>query len=173
MSARKVGMDKFPNFMSGRLTLSAANTFTTQQIFTPIPRLKTTGNKATVMELLWMELVPTVTDFVASGDNLSFGVQIGAVPTAVATPDDPRSIWTYITEFGALTSGGNLQVYPARADFQSQDGHGYLLASDAFHITGLSTGQAAAVSYNWRIYYRFVEISVAEFVGLVQSTQQS
>jgi len=126
-----------------------------------------------VMELLWITLMPTVTDFVASGDNLSFGIQIGSTPTTVATEDDPRAIWAYITEFGALTSGGNLQVYPARGEMQSRDGHGYLLASDAIHISGVSTGQAAAVNYNWRIYYRFVEITIADFVGLVQSTQQS
>ena len=173
MSARKVGMDKFPNFMSGRLTLSAANTFTTDQVFTPIPRLKTSGNKATVMELLWVDYQWGGTDLVASGDNLSFSMSIGAAPTGTLTVSDPRTIMSTIKEFSALTSGGNFLETPTRAELSSLDGHGTLLASDSFHTAGVTVGQAAASVVDWRIYYRFVEISVAEFVGLVQSTQQS
>ena len=173
MSKKRKLMDEYPNFISGVLSLSAANTFTTQQVFTPIPRLKVTGNKATVMELLWIDTEWVGTDLVASGDFLQVGFSIGSVPTAVLGLDDPRTIITSFKEFSALTSGGNFLETPSRAELQSQDGFGSLLASDAFHVSGLTAGMAGASSIRWRMYYRFVEITVAEFVGLVQSTQQS
>ncbi len=172
MPVRKtVGMDKFPNFISGRLTLSAANTFTNQQVFTPIPRLKTSGNKATVMELLWVDLQLNVTDFVAAGDNAAFSMSIGTAPTTVTSRlDDPRTITSFFQEASAAATMVNMDH---RIELQSLDGYGTLLASDSFNVSGVTTGQAAAVQYDFRLYYRFVEISIAEFVGLVQSTQAS
>ena len=173
MSKKRKIMDEYPNFISGVLALSGANTFTTQQVFTPIPRLKVSGNKATVMELLWVDTEWEGTDIVASGDFLQVGMSIGAVPTAVLSLSDPRTIITSFQEFSALTSGGNFLQTPLRSELQSTDGFGALLASDAFHVSALTGGMAGASSVHWRVYYRFVEITVAEFVGLVQSTQQS
>jgi len=174
MPARKsVGMDKFPNFMSGQITLSAANTFTTQQVFTPIPRLKTSGNKATVMELLWIDLQWDGTDLIDVGDVVSGSMNTGVPPTATTDLSDPRTLVVSRWEMGLTTSGASLFKQPERHEMQSLDGYGTLLASDSFHVAATSVTQAAAVILNWRIYYRFVEITVAEFVGLVQSTQQS
>ncbi len=165
--------DDFPNFMSGQVTLSAANTFTTDQIFTPIPRLKTIGNKATVMELLYLDLLVGTIDLLAIGDVLTFQMALGAVQTAMLGWNDTRVFAMYETEVAGTTSGFVRTVFPWRYQFQTNDGFGYLLASDSFRVSGVTVGQAGASRFQWKLYYRFVDIPLSEFIGIVQSTQAS
>lgn len=172
MARRKI-QDKYPNFLSGSIVTSAANTFTTSQVFTPIPRLKTTGNKATVMELLWLDVEVLGTDLIANGDDATFQLTIGSEQSTLLNWNDPRVLMDYNLEVGLATSGMNLLIQPHRYLFQSVDGFGYLLASDSFHQNLDSTGQAGVITARWKLFYRFVEIPLSEFVGLVQSTQQS
>ena len=169
---KTVSTDRFPNFLTGTVTESGADTFTTAQVFTPIPRLKTAGNKATVMELLFLETDITTT-LNAAGESVVAQFSIGAIPTAGLAFNDPRLFAQRQNTMLMLTTGATLLNNPERYEFQSRDGFGYLLASDSFNVSidGVSTGVANILQ--WRLYYRFVDIPLAEFVGLVQSTQQS
>ncbi len=170
---KTVSTDKFPNFLTGSVTESAADTFTTAQVFTPIPRLKTAGNKATVMELLWVDFMNNNQLLNASGEQWRFQMSIGSVPTALLAFNDPRTIMEWKREMEILTTGGTVADAPIKYDFQSADGYGFLLASDAFNVSVAGTATGVAAIIQWRLYYRFVDIPLAEFVGLVQSTQQS
>ena len=173
MSRRGLGTDKFPNFLSGTLTESSADTFTTTQVFTPIPRLKVSGNRATVLELLWMEWQVNNLILNAGNESITFQMVIGTVPSSILALNDPRYIAGKRIEMHLLTSGAWGTIQPWRTEFQSRDGFGYLLASDAFHINVNGTGTGVANVVQWRLYYRFVNIPLAEFIGIVQSTQQS
>ncbi len=164
--------DRFPNFLTGRLTESAADTFTTAQVFTPIPRLKTVGNKATVMELLYME-TDLQTTLNAAQEAVTVSFSLGSVPTAMLVFNDPRVFARRETQMMLLTSGAIIQNDPVRQDLQSTDGFGYLLASDAFNVSILGTNTGVANQVDWKLFYRFVDIPLSEFVGLVQSVQQS
>lgn len=172
MPRRTRGKDDYPNFLSGALTLTQ-NAFTTVQIFTPIPRLKTIGNKATVMELLWVDMVPTVIDLAAINDSINFQMTIGTTQSALLGWEDTRVIMDFSLEVQGTTSGFTKTIFPWRYDFQTQDGFGYLLASDSFRVSGNSNGMAAASIFAWKMYYRFVDIPLSEFIGIVQSTQAS
>ena len=169
---KTVSTDRFPNFLTGTVTESGADTFTTAQVFTPIPRLKAVGNKATVMELLFLETDLTTT-LNNSGESVVAQFSIGSIPTAGLAFNDPRLFAQRQVTMFLLTSGAIDVKNPARYEFQTNDGFGYLLASDSFNVSidGVNTGVANVVQ--WRLYYRFVDIPLAEFVGLVQSTQQS
>lgn len=173
---KSVTTDVFPNFMSGTLTLSGPNDFTTVRVNTPIPRLKTIGNRATVMELLWMEMVVSKEDFVDRPDRVEFQMSIGTPPTQISNFGDPLVFATMKYSLGGLNTGLAALIttqWPWITDFQSQDGHGYLLASDAFNVSGDSLGQDAnAIVFGWKLFYRFVSIPLTEFIGIVQSTQQ-
>ena len=171
---RFITKDVYPNFMSGRLSQpgSVANVFTTVRVNTPIPRLKVSGNKATVMELLWLDLVSNGGFPDGTANFFQFTFSIGAPPT-VGTDvfyDNPL-VFLQIKVIGTGPPNSTLK-YPIRYDFQSNDGYGYLLASDAFNISVNATLIQAAQTYNWKLFYRFVDIPIAEFVGIVQSTQQ-
>jgi len=176
MARRSKTKDDFPNFLSGRLILSAANTFTTQQVFTPIPRLKTIGNKATVMELLYMDLVIDNIDLIAFDDRLRFQMTLGTTQGSMLAWSDTRVFINYdLLIGGANATPGALFItqYPWRYQFQTNDGFGYLLAADAFRVSAETVGMAAATNFHFKLYYRFVDIPLTEFIGIVQSTQAS
>jgi len=182
MSSRGRGVkssDFFPNFISGALTQAAADAFTTNQTFTPIPRLKTIGNRATVMELLWIDIE---FDIVMNRNDSEAEVffNLGSIPTSVLRWNDPRvfTMFKLVNEFIAVGAGSGaaatgLYSEMRRFDMQSKDGFGYLLASDSFHVTFKSENTARANSVFWKMFYRFVDIPLSEFIGIVQSTQQS
>ncbi len=174
MAARgkTVSTDRFPNFLSGTLTESAADTFTTTQVFTPIPRLKTAGNKATVMELLWLD-TDLSTTLNAAAEQVNVNFMIGSTPTAFVQYNDPRVFALRGVQMQLLTSGAVAVNDPVRFEMQSADGFGYLLASDSFHVSIQGTATGVANIVRWKLFYRFVDIPLSEFVGLVQSTQQS
>lgn len=173
--------DLYPNFLSGAVrTADSAtpNVLTTVQVFTPIPRLKTIGNRATVMELLWIDM-RTNADFALADADLTFQMSIGQAPSTILAWNDARVFaeFTQNTE-GVIAAGAKtfIPLQPWRYNFQSKDGYGYLLASDSFNATMLMTNGPGAPRVNivtWKMFYRFVDIPLSEFIGIVQSTQQT
>lgn len=166
-------LDKFPNFMSGTLSNSSANAFTTTKVNTPLPRIKTSGKKATVLELLRLEVEVTNTDLIANSDEVEFEIILGTTPTSMVELNDPRVVakLSIVADIGA-NPGNTIVQYPLIHNFEI-DGYGYLLASDYFHVSIDTNGMAAACNYYWRLFYRFVDIPLEEYIGIVQSTQQT
>lgn len=162
--------DAFPNYFSGRLPLSAANTFTTQSVDLPVNRLgRVSGTQAVVLEFLWALIDIDGADFVANTDLLTFNILIGRVPTAVSNINNPDVLGKIELINDFVTSGMAQRDNVRRIEMQSTDGHGQLVAAEQIHLAADSTGQAGAVAYNWRIYYRFVKIPAMEMMGLLQS----
>jgi len=172
MARRRGGIkDQFPNFMSGRITQSDANNFVTAQVNTPIPRLKTQGGKATVMELLWVDIRASNFDLTAAGDNFQFQMTLGTVQAGILGWNDTRVfVFKSIHQEGGA-SGLSIFEQTLRYSFQDNMGFGYLLAADSFRTSGDSGGQATALQFDWKLFYRFVDIPLSEFIGIVQSTQ--
>jgi len=171
--ARGRTKDDFPNFLSGALVMTGAQAFTEQQIFTPIPRLKVTGNRATVMELLYVDFVGEGTDMNGIGDRLQFQMFLGTSQSVILSWADTRVFMHYQLDVSGLTSGFAQITWPRRFSFMDERGFGYLLAADSFRTSADTTGQAGAVTFAWKLYYRFVDIPLSEFIGIVQSTQAS
>jgi len=174
---RVTGTDHFPNFLSGSLQQLQADAFVALQTFTPIPRLKTIGQRATVMELLWIDIEKDTEQQQSQSEMVLF-FSIGAIPTQIIHWNDPR-VFAMFKDKGQEAIAGDegrglsqLEMMK-RFDFQSNDGFGYLLASDTFNVSLKTENTDRANAIFWKMYYRFVDIPLAEFVGLVQSTQQS
>lgn len=166
--------DRFPNWLTGKVVQTAADINTTVQTFTPLPRLKTIGNRATVMELLWLEI--DLNDFIWTLANADFNFQmaLGSADVGELFFSDPRLIAAYKINKTQLNATGAFinPTNPLRYDFQTTDGFGYLLASDSFNMT-LSTGNSGTVNrVDWRLWYRFIDIPLSEFIGIVQSITQ-
>jgi len=168
-------VDVFPNFLTGVVTQTAAEAFTTTQVNTPIPRIQTTrsGQKATVMELLWVEvLFPTIVMGTITA-NYTLQMVIGIVPTLILPFNNPRVFVEQRLDMHIFAaSGGGITKQPLVYDMQSKDGHGFLLAAESFHVSLFTAGTAIVNKGEWRMYYRFIDIPLSEFIGLVQSTQQ-
>jgi hypothetical protein len=170
--------DFYPNYMSWSLTQGGNDAFVTDKIFTPIPRNQVvTGNKATVMELLWFEIVCHNLTLNNGGEYIVAALSTGPVPTAATLPElDNGNCLCYVrTEIHLLTSGASVHVQPGnqRYYFQSSDGYGVLLASDTFHASLDSFNTGVANHAHLRLYYRFVQVPVSEYIGIVQSQQSS
>ena len=172
-------VDIFPNFLTGTIAQTGVDLFTTVLVNTPIPRIQTTrsGNRATVMELLWIEvLFPNVK--MEAPNTVLLGIfTIGTTPINVLPYNNPRVFAEVRLDAHVLTAGAEgvgtmMTRQPYIYNMQSMDGHGYLLAAESFHVSIFSALTVVSNIMEWRMYYRFIDIPLSEFIGLVQSTQQ-
>lgn len=103
-------------------------------------------------------------------------MSIGSPPdSGAAVTFDRPTVFCMLRLLGQGAAGGGaltINKQPLRYDFQSQDGYGYLLASDAFNVNVDTILIQSVSDYNWKLFYRFVDIPLNEFIGIVQSTQQ-
>lgn len=179
-------VDEFANFITGIIRVSAQiqdDVFRTVRITTPLPRFKTVGLKATIMELLWVDFVnPTmVVNFDVQKNSLLRVQLTTGTPTAgVLEFRDPRVIAeVVVSKMFIKDVNGNtfwsLPNQPWKVDLQTQDGFGYLLASDEFNFQFAMAGRNVdlGMQVEFKLWYRFIDVSLAEYVGIVQSSQQS
>lgn len=168
-------VDVFPNFLTGTIQQTGDDDFTTVLVNTPIPRIQTSrgGQRATVMELLWVELMfPQIDMKAAPAVSYIFQMVIGTVPVGIITFNNPRVIMMKRLDTHTVVEGGAITEQPLVYDMQSKDGHGYLLAAESFHVSIFTVLSGVTNTAEWRMYYRFIDIPLSEFIGLVQSTQQ-
>lgn len=171
--------DIFPNFLTGSLTQSGVDAFVTTQVNTPIPRIQTTrsGQRATVMELLWIEMLFPTIEISDALANMTMQFVIGIIPSVVLPFNNPRMfaeqrLDTHLALESAIGIAMAITKQPLIYNMQSMDGHGFLLAAENFHVSLFTANTNVANVGEWRMYYRFIDIPLSEFIGLVQSTQQ-
>lgn len=122
------------------------------------------------MEFLYVDVSLGATDLVATGDAINFALSVGAAPSGVPNISTTTTVATLrlLRQAGA-TESALLLKSPMRINLQDKNGFGFLVAADTLNVSGVSIGQAAAVVYNFRIYYRFVTVPISEYVGIVSS----
>lgn len=162
-------VDRYPNYLSGRLTLSAANTLTTQSVQLPVVRPAGRRGSSTIIELLWVDWAPSEHDLVADGDNIQFFVAVGADPSSSLKLNSGRCLCEMRVATHFVTSGIMSLKFPMRYNFQDKLGFGQLIATETLWIGATSVGQAAATKNDYRIYYRFVTVEAEEYIGILQS----
>lgn len=84
----------------------------------------------------------------------------------------PRTIlqWFWDTEnFSFIGIWSTPRQY--RKDFTDGAGHGMLIGVDSLFARLASTATGSANTAYIRLYYRFKEVSLTEYVGIVQSQQ--
>jgi len=177
MSRRRKTRDDFPNFLSGFIAMNTATVFVQKTINTPIPRLKSIGNRATVMELLFCDMVQGGVSFEDTSTTIQFQMALGTPQTSVLPFSDTRVFLDYRliasarptpgTDVSFLTAFGA----PTRYQFQTMDGFGYLLTADSFRLGLIATNTIDLARIDFKLYYRFVDIPLSEFIGIVQSNQ--
>lgn len=174
--------DVNPQYMRGKLTLSAANTATEQVVGTPIVRVgPATGQTAIIMELLRLYVdMPDVDLDAAAATSRDFEFSVstttsGGTP-AITTLDIGSNI-AYLrdTVRNAFTAAGTGTLYkadePHTFDFTDSAGHGVLVATDNLFLQAKTSNQTAASTFRWKILYRFKKVSLVEYIGIVQSQE--
>ena len=171
--------DVNPQFMSGVLTLSAANTTTEVTLGTPIVRVgPQTGGQAIIMEVLkiYVDLPRVDADNATPAARLiELNFSTVANGTAIATWDNPRLFARVLkNQRNAFTAAGTglLAIDEMFVmDLTDGAGHGILIATDNIFVQGDTSSQAAASVFAWKILYRFKKVSLIEYIGIVQSQQ--
>jgi len=166
--------DLKPQIFSIQATQTAADTFTTVTFRTPVPHMPT-ANKATVMEILQVYL----DDFLASQEVDSF---VGVIlQSGSATPNssftvaiaDPRVIAFMDYRLSAVGSPTALleRAFPRVMDLSDGAGNGILLATDTLTLAIYSSSTSVAHVVTAKLIYRMTNVSMMEYVGIVQSQQ--
>lgn len=72
----------------------------------------------------------------------------------------------------AAAALGSINIYPdKKIDLTDEAGHGYLVATDTITLE-TNADQTAAVNAGFaRIRYRWKEVSLTEYIGIVQAQQ--
>lgn len=161
----------------GALTLSAANTFTEDEIPVPVTRYNSSRTRATVMEVLkvFISMPDTDANNSAGGSVIHASVNLSTKSLNGNTPQS-SSVFAFAQRAnrGAFTAAGTYQatdIDPIVIDLTDGAGHGVLVATDAIFLNGSTTGFTAAATYVVKLLYRFKEVSLAEYIGIVQSQQ--
>lgn len=168
--------DVNPQYMNLAAVQPAADTFAQVQYPVPIQRLQNSG-RAQVMEVLKVffqcsnigNSAPGYTSATQSTilTTKSFPSPVGlAEPTCFASFE--KSSQSAFTAAGTFKAD---QEEPYVFDCTDGAGHGVLIASDNIFIQ-LSSGNTGAVqSAQVKILYRWKDVSITEYVGIVQSQQ--
>ena len=165
MAKRK---DVYPQFMSFRVVETAANTFTPVRIQLPVAR-RPGAKKITVIEVLNVLMDLNGESFLAA-DAVTVTLQF--TTSATGQQLNNSNVW-YFFRFAVtqLTSGTTIDYGPKEMRYDTGGGRGFLLATDSIFATVVGSSQTGAVTANFKLLYRFVEIGLEEYIGIVQ--QQS
>lgn len=148
----------------------------------PIPRYPQQSGKQIVMELLRAKCMLTGVNITVAGvpglQNIYYAAlttnpTINPATQPITQFVDPRVVCDWCFSIQAITGAGFAEV-PTEVDVDLTDsaGHGILIATDnIYSVVGtLNTGFHGLFSA-WRMEYRFKEVTLAEYVGIVQAQQ--
>lgn len=172
--------DVNPQILTFRLVQSGVDTATVLPQQLPIPRLPTAPGRNLVIELLWVDYYWENAAVVNNVANERVLVTVTTNPftpaTATEALQDPRLLDAWlnaISNFGPLnasTGFGNILAENYN-DLTDQAGHGLLVASDTLYFGCVSQATTQANNIILKIGYRFKDVSLVEYIGIVQSQQ--
>lgn len=147
----------------------------------PIPRLRTQGQRQLIIELLWAVFYLIGAPLEATtGDNLKY-VNVTTNPSPIlSVPDgvkDPRTLADFLTHILVNASPVSVaQIFTTQeVDLTDSAGHGLLVATDQLYfnlvVNNTTTTLSGTDTAFVRLGYRFKDVSLAEYVGIVQSQQ--
>lgn len=169
--------DVNPQFfnINGSSTNNGAISVATQA--TPIPRIPSTARKALVMEVLkvWFNFVASsaiggITDATHNVTYYLCTKNPGTSAQPANQAVDGSVLATLLTSSNETTSGAIVQNSPIAVDLTDGSGHGVLLATDSVFLQFVN-GTGSAATPQCRVLYRFKEVSVTEFIGIVQAQE--
>lgn len=168
-------------YSSPILTLGDPNEFDEISFPTPVSRLnnRSAGTKATVMEVLkiWCNLSNPDADISTSFGRLNSQLQVStsSMNGIGVAPQNPKVIAFFSRTYLGKAAGGGTWVAvndsPMEKDLTDGNGHGILVATDSLFISADTAGFTAVGAFNIKILYRFKDVGIQEYIGIVQSQQ--
>lgn len=159
--------DVNPQTLTESLTQSAADTNTTLEIPVPIARFQLRKGKSIIMEILQVKWI--LDDLVTPGGAVNVS---GFLSTRSGTPNLTTStVFSQVRVDGIFATAVGISYVPLIYNDVLHDGagHGFLVATDNIYLTVRSTNTSAANLVTAKIFYRFKEVSLEEYLGIVAS----
>lgn len=172
--------DVNPQFMSGSITQAATNIQLTNAYVSPIAKgIFSSKGRATVMEVLKIFVQFSPYQDLGAGHatyarRIGFGTKekdAGAVINC-SVPD--LFLFWEDNLMGAFTALGSVTEQIKNCyvlDLSDGQGHGILVAGDYIYVTFGTTAFPAVSNAFWKIMYRFKNVALTEYIGIVQSQQ--
>lgn len=177
--------DVNPQWYSMTATETSSGAFKEVQYITPIPRYSNRKGKAIVLEVL---KVLYSFEHLDSTDGAAFAfhsaqAQIATAPQSGTSLSSPQVVsfaeqvfLTYYQNSMPATSdfgAGFNYAMPQVQDLTDGAGHGVLVATDSIYMGfQFNDFDAAALhTVSVKMLYRFKEVDLAEYIGIVQSQQ--
>lgn len=174
--------DVNPQFLSHGFSQTAADTFTEDEVPLPVSRIGGLGaNRARVVEILKVWLMPPrilgfSTAAVSYRSRMSIATRQSTGTANVGDIGDPDVIMSLTEQvrhvdnvasgsFGQISQGNRENM----VDLTDGAGHGVLVATNSLFFRADTSNRGTAGDFAFRILYRFKDVSVTEYVGIVQS----
>lgn len=171
--------DVSPQWMSFNASQSGADTSTTTTQAIPVQR-NPRGGGAQVMEVLKVMFTSTGVPACASAtealDSIDCFLSTTSFGTTATTWSEPRVFaGDGIASRCAFTAAGTyFAIMPSsirQYDYTDGAGHGILIATDNIFAQVNSVGTGATNVYRVKILYRWKNVSLQEYIGIVQAQQ--
>lgn len=160
--------DVNPQYLTTSATQSANDTTTTTQITLPIQRLPS-GNRAQVMEVL--KVFYFLDSTVATSISISIFLSTASFGTTTTSYSEPR-VFSACSLRRILTTSGSVEdVNPFVQDLTDGAGHGIIVATDSIYAQVSSSNTSAINTVRFKILYRWKDVPLSEYIGVVQSQQ--
>jgi hypothetical protein len=156
-------------------TQSAADVATVVTQALPISRVPQKGGKATVMEILaidWTRDTVLVGAESLTYCTLSTANNVQAITAAdTSAPSlNPTIVDSYMERSAEFTAVGiEYRIYPVKHQMNDGAGHGILVATDNLYLTVQSDNSGEVQKFTAKIFYRFKNVTLTEYIGIVQS----
>lgn len=160
--------DVNPQILNMVVTQSGNDAATTLEQPIPLPRFASRKGRSVVLEIIRVHW--DLDNITVSTSSLA--AILSTAPTAV-TITDPRTFSYFdleVTDVGS--AGGMLGIRRDYfEDFTDGAGHGLLIGTDNIFLSCISTSTGRANSISCKLFYRYKEVSLEEYLGIVASQQ--
>ena len=160
--------DVNPQWLTFRASQSGADTAATTQQNIPIQRLPSSG-RAQVLEILkvWFSNAAAHAEV-----DSSYSAFLSTRNMTTTVDSNDTGVFAYFKRATLLTTSGLLEVQdPVCLDLTDNAGHGIIIATDAIFCRVQSVTTSATNLIDVKILYRWKNVSLAEYIGIVQSQQ--
>lgn len=166
--------DVNPQTITFNAVQTAADATTVQKISLPIPRLPTREGRNLVVEIVSVDIFHANPQVPGPATTSSVLTVLTTTSTPFLSPVaaiiDPN-----VVEFWAkaVQNVSSIGLYKHDTDYTSdltdQAGHGILIATDNLYIGIYTSLTAVPNQMVWKINYRWKDVSLIEYIGIVQS----
>lgn len=166
--------DLYPQWFTAQITQGSADAAIQGTVNLPMPRIPN-SNKPTIIELLFYEIYIRPT-FAAANNEYIWAVTYDdrTITTADSATfnNNGRTIGVdhlLVSSIGTTPATFVKNQFPIVHNLQANDGRGVLVAGDQMFVSFDSANTTGTMTTVFKFYFRYVDVALQEYVGLVQS----